>query len=62
MKKIIISLFTVCLLFTSCKKETYLQEAEGNNTAAGDSSAVTKNIPAGPVANTILTDQYVKHI
>jgi hypothetical protein len=62
MKKTYLLLLTVSLLFINCKKETTIKETEGDNVTVADSSAVKKNIPAGPVANTILTDEYVKHV
>jgi hypothetical protein len=61
MKKIFISLFAI-LLFISCKKETINNDTSAGNVAAEDSTVVRKGIPAGPIANTILTDEYVKHI
>lgn len=61
MKKIFIPLLAVLLLI-SCKKETATGKEGGNGIVANDTAAVKIGIPAGPVANTILTDEYVKHI
>lgn len=61
MKKIFIPLLAVLLLI-SCKKETATGKEGGNGIVANDTAAVKIGIPAGPVANTILTDEYVKNI
>ncbi|MFZ0598018.1 MAG: DUF1214 domain-containing protein [Flavobacterium sp.] len=61
MKKIFILLLAV-LSFISCKKETATGKESSNGIVAEDSLAVETGIPAGPVAKTILTDEYVKHI
>ena len=61
MKKLLIPLFAILLLI-SCKKETTNNDTSAGNVAVQDSTTVRKGIPAGPIANTILTDEYVKHI
>ncbi|PIF34472.1 hypothetical protein CLU81_5119 [Flavobacterium sp. 9] len=62
MKKSYILLFATCLLFINCKEEKKIREADNDNLAIKDTSAIKKNLPAGPMANTIMTDEYVKHI
>lgn len=61
MKKSLIILFTF-LLLVSCKKEETTKETSQDNLVSGDTTTVRKGVPAGPMANTILTDEYVKHI
>lgn len=61
MKKLLILSFAI-LLFVSCKKETASDQVNSGTVAGADSLGVSKNIPAGPVANTILTEEYVKHV
>ncbi|MFH7003442.1 DUF1254 domain-containing protein [Flavobacterium bizetiae] len=61
MKKLIILSFAA-LLFVSCKKEIASDQANSGNVAVTDSLDVRKGIPAGPVTNTILTEEYVKHV
>ncbi|OXA80176.1 Uncharacterized conserved protein [Flavobacterium aquidurense] len=61
--KCLVILASVSLLLSvGCKKETTIRETSGNDVAAEDSSAVKTGIPAGPAANTIMTEEYVKHI
>jgi hypothetical protein len=62
MKKLYILLFTVCLLFINCKEEKKIREADNNNLAIEDTSTAKKNLHSGPMANTIMTDEYVKNI
>jgi hypothetical protein len=62
MKKSYIILFAVSVLFISCKKEAAIRETTDGNVVVQDSSTIKKGIPAGPMANTIMTDEYVKHI
>ncbi|KIO51014.1 DUF1254 domain-containing protein [Flavobacterium hibernum] len=61
MKKLLIILFAGLLLI-SCKKDTVIVRTETGDLATIDSTSDRKGIPAGPVANTILTAEYVKHI
>lgn len=51
-----------CLLSISCKKEITPGDHVGNGLVTEDSSAVKTGIPSGPAANTIMTEEYVKHI
>jgi hypothetical protein len=62
MKKSYILLLTASLLFINCKEEKKTAEAHSDTAVIEDTSVVKKNLPAGPVANTIMTDEYVKHI
>jgi hypothetical protein len=61
MKKIFIPLFAVLLLI-SCTQKTSIKQNPIDDLAATDTSAVRKGILSGPIKNTILTDEYVKHI
>jgi hypothetical protein len=60
MKKLLVLLFAV-LMSISCKKEAS-KEGSTDGLASEDTSAVKKGIPSGPMVNTIMTDEYVKHI
>jgi hypothetical protein len=62
MKKSYVLLLSSSLLFINCKEEKKIREADSGTAVIEDTSAVKKNRPAGPVANTIMTDEYVKHI
>lgn len=61
MKKNLLLLFSVLVLFTACKKQDGSTSSESSDsaTAIADSSAV-KKLPAAPVPNTIMTEAFVK--
>lgn len=63
MKKNVLLLFSILVLFTACKKQDGSTSSESSDSATAIAdSAAAKKLPAAPIPNTIMTEAFVKNL